>query len=180
VVDLPSDRPLGWCLNRVIEGVGSPVLAKIDDDDHYGPGYLIDAVQALDYADAAIVGRVCSFTHLEGQGRTVLRRLGDEERFYDGTLIGATMVFRRSAWERTPFAHKTLAEDVSFQRGVMALGERMYVASRWDFVYRRREQGNTWRAPDEHFLAHSTDAWSGWEPHRADLEPAADLAATDG
>lgn len=171
VLDLPEGRPLGWCLNRMIEGVGAPVLAKIDDDDHYGPGYLVDAIQALEYAQAAIVGRVGSFTYLEGQDETVLRRVGDEERHYDGTLVGATMVFRRSAWERSPFAHKTLAEDVSFQRGVMSLGETMYAASRWDFVYRRRMQGNTWRAPDEHFLANADPAWDGWEPRRADLEP---------
>lgn len=170
VDDLPGDRPLGWCLNRVVEQVPSPVLAKIDDDDHYGPGYLLDAVQALTYSGAAIIGRVCSFTHLEGQGRTVLRRIGEEERYYDGTLVGATMVFLRSAWERAPFAHKTLAEDVSLQRGTMTAGERMYVASRWDFVYNRRAgSDNTWRAPDEHFLANARDAWEGWQPHRADL-----------
>jgi hypothetical protein len=171
VFDLPSTRELGWCLNRVIEGSSAAVLAKIDDDDYYGPGYLVDAVQALDYANAAIVGRICSFTHLEGQGKTVLRRLGDEEMHYDGTLIGATMVFRRSAWEQAPFPHKTLAEDVSFQRAVRTSGGQVYVASRWDFVYRRRVNGNTWRAPDEHFLANAQDAWDGWEPSNADLEP---------
>lgn len=171
VFDLPSTRELGWCLNRVIEGSGASVLAKIDDDDYYGPGYLVDAVQALDYANAAIVGRICSFTHLEGQGKTVLRRFGDEEMHYDGTLIGATMVFRRSSWEQAPFPHKTLAEDVSFQRAVRTSGGQVYVASRWDFVYRRRVSGNTWRAPDEHFLANAEDAWEGWNPSNADLEP---------
>jgi hypothetical protein len=171
VLELPSTRELGWCLNRVAEGAASSILAKIDDDDHYGPGYLIDAVQALTYADAGIVGRVCGFTHLEGAGKTVLRRVGTEEMPYDGTLVGATMVFRRSVWERSPFPHKTLAEDVALQRGCRSMGETVYVASRWDFVYRRRQGANTWRVPDEHFLADATDAWGAWEPQRADLEP---------
>ncbi len=169
VHELPASETLGWCLNRTLEGIGSAVVAKIDDDDHYGPGYLTDALQAMDYAQAGVIGRVGSFTYLEGEDRTILRRVGDEEMYYDGTLIGATLVFRRSIWERSPFPHKSLAEDVGFQRGARALGERVYVASRWDFVYRRRVAGNTWRAPDEHFLAHHRPAWDGWQPERADL-----------
>lgn len=170
VHDLPAGETLGWCLNRVVESVGSAVVAKIDDDDHYGPGYLTDALQAMDYSGAGVIGRVASFTYLEGEDRTILRRLGDEEMYYDGTLIGATLVFDRSIWERSPFPHKTLAEDVGLQRGARALGKRVYVASRWDFVYHRRVSGNTWRVPDEHFLAHHADAWPGWHPEQADLE----------
>ena len=169
VHDLPASKSLGWCLNRVVEGVPSAVVAKIDDDDHYGPGYLVDALQAMDYSGAGVIGRVGSFTYLETGDVTVFRRPDDEEMAYEGTLIGATLVFRRSIWERSPFPHKTLAEDVGFQRGARALGEQVYVASRWDFVYRRRTSGNTWRAPDEHFLAHHRPAWEGWHPERADL-----------
>ncbi|MGO2112730.1 MAG: glycosyltransferase family protein, partial [Pseudoclavibacter sp.] len=48
---------LGACLNRLVEAADGDVIAKFDDDDLYGPNYLADALNALDYSGADLVGK---------------------------------------------------------------------------------------------------------------------------
>lgn len=169
VMEFPVDQSLGACLNDAIAATGADVIAKMDDDDHYGPAYLVDAIQALDYSGASIIGKGSSFTYLESEDRTVLRRPGNEERFYNGSPTGATLVLTRALWEANPFPHRSLGEDVAFLRGARRLGHRIYVNSAYEFVYHRRRAGNTWQAADSVFLEGAEPAWDGEQPARADV-----------
>jgi len=169
VLEFDSHTSLGACLNRAITHSGADVVAKMDDDDHYGPAYLIDAVQALMYSGAPIVGKGTSYAYLESEDRTVIRRPGNEERYYNGSPTGATLVWKRSLWEENPFAHRSLGEDLSFLRGARRLGHAVYVNSVYEFVYHRRRSGNTWQAADALFLEGSESAWAGESPDLADV-----------
>jgi len=83
-------------------------------------------------------------------------------------------VWDRGVWERNPFPHRTVGEDYSFLRGARLLGLDVYVNARFEFVYRRRRSGNTWKAPDELFTQGSEVGWDGDRPLNADvsdLEP---------
>jgi hypothetical protein len=73
-----SDRSLGACLNDLIAECPEPLIAKIDDDDLYAPGYLTDAVQALDYSGAALVGKATYLLHTVQGDRTYLLNGGKE------------------------------------------------------------------------------------------------------
>ena len=168
-IEFDATESLGRCLNAAIETTGAAVVAKIDDDDHYGPGYLDDAVQAMKYAGAPLVGKGATFTYLEGRDETILRRPAIRERFYDGSPTGASLVFERHLWEQVAFPHRTLGEDLAFVRGAKILGVRPYATSPWEFVYHRAIAGNTWDAIDEVFLEGSVPAWVGNHPERADL-----------
>ena len=171
VLEFDPAEPLGRCLNTAIEATGAEVLAKIDDDDHYGPGYLEDAVQAMRYAQAPLVGKGATFTYLESRDETYLRRPSISERFYNGSPTGASLVFERHLWERVTFPHRTLGEDLAFVRGAKILGVQPYATSPWEFVYHRAISGNTWDAIDEVFLEGSMLAWAGNNPGHADLTP---------
>lgn len=169
VREFSSEFSLGQCLNESISVSGANVVAKMDDDDHYGPNYLTDAVHALEYSGAAIIGKATSYAYIESEDRTVLRRPGHEEMLYNGSPTGATLVWERGLWERNPFPHRTIGEDYSFLRGARRLGEDVYVNTRFEFVYRRRRSGNTWQAPDVLFTKGSASGWDGDHPLNADV-----------
>jgi len=168
VIGVSQDHPLGTCLNVAADATSADILAKIDDDDHYGPGFLTDAVDALQYSHAEIVGKAAHYTYVQGSDVTVLRRPDDEERFVDGAVAGGSMVFRRRAWEDVRFPVKPRRVDALFLRGARTLGARVFANTRWDFVYTRRAADQTWRADDEVFLANTLPAWDGDHPERAD------------
>lgn len=171
VLELSGDARLGTCLNAAIAATTSEVIAKIDDDDHYGSGYIEDAAQAILYSGAELISKGAVFTYLESTDTTVLRRPDLVERFYRGSPNGASMVFSRQLWDRVRFPDRTVGEDVAFSKGALRLGVLPYATSPWEFVYRRSISGNTWQAVDEVFLEGSTLAWEGDHPELADLEP---------
>lgn len=169
VIEFDPDVSLGECLNRAVSTTNAEILAKMDDDDHYGPAYLVDAVQAIEYSQAEIVGKGASYTYVEAEDRTLLRRPGSEETFYNGSPTGATLVWSRYLWETNPFAHRTVGEDLAFLRGARRLGHRVYVNSPFEFVYHRRRSGNTWQASDALFVEGAQPAWDGDRPRLADV-----------
>ncbi len=160
---------LGECLNRAAETTSAPILAKIDDDDHYGPAYIEDGVQALMYSGAPIVGKGAQFTYVADADRTVLRRHRDEDTFIDGSPTGATLVVQRSLWERVGFPHRPRRVDVLFVRAARRLDATVYANSRWEFCYVRRGDRHTWATDDTTFLAGAEPAWSGFHPERTEV-----------
>jgi hypothetical protein len=169
VIEFDGSWPLGRCLNHAIASTPDPVIAKIDDDDHYGPAYLTDAVQALRYGGSPLVGKGAVFVYLEGRDTTYLRRPEVVERLHTGTPNGGTLVFRRGLWESIPFPHRTVGEDVAFVEAAKRTGAIPYAPSPWEYVYRRGTGTNTWQAVDDVFLDGAVMAWSGDDPTRADV-----------
>ena len=174
-----SQLTLGQCLNDTIAATGAEFLAKIDDDDFYGPHDIEDAVHALEYSQAEIVGKGAQFTYVEEHDTTVLRRIREEETFIGGSPTGATMVFRRALWEQIRFPHRPRQIDVLFTRSARHIGARVYANSRWEFCYVRQAAGHTWTTPTETFLAGSEPQWQGLIPSRMiAATPFDDTAAT--
>ncbi len=169
-----SNLTLGECLNLAAGHTTAPLLAKIDDDDHYGPAHLEDSFHALCYSGADIVGKGAHYTYVADRDATVLRRPGMEEAFIDGSPNGATLVFRRETWDRVGFPHRPRHVDTGFLRAARRVDATVYAASRWEFCYVRRADGHTWDAEDGVFTAGSEPAWDGFHPERVevhDVEP---------
>ena len=169
LISAKSDLTLGECLNIAGGRVSAPILAKLDDDDHYGPAYLEDSFHAICYSGADIVGKGAHYTYLSGADRTVLRRPGLEEQFIEGSPNGATLVFRRSIWEAVGFPHRPRHVDTGFLRAARLVGGSVYATSRWEFCYVRNPEGHTWDAEDEVFLAGAEPAWDGFQPGEVEL-----------
>jgi hypothetical protein len=169
LIALDAGLTLGECLNRAISRTSAPLLAKIDDDDHYGPAHLEDGFHALSYSGAGIVGKGAQYTYIASRDSTVLRRPGQEEMLIEGSPNGATLVFRRSVWDEVGFPHRPRHVDTGFLRAARSVGATVYAGSRWEFCYVRRPEGHTWEADDSVFLTGSEPAWDGFHPERVEV-----------
>lgn len=155
-----EDWPLGRCLNEAAGSVGSAVLAKIDDDDLYGPWYLDEAVAALQDTGADLVGKMTQYVHLVSSDRLVLFQPGKEYSEV-GYVNGPTFVMPRVTWERVRFPHRRARVDSTFVRGLRAVGGTIRSTSRFEFVLGRYPSGHTWETSEDHFLARGDVVGSG-------------------
>lgn len=160
---LPGSLSLGQCLNETIESSSGDLLAKIDDDDFYGPAYVEDAVHAFDYSKADVVGKATQFTYMAEADETILRRPGQEDRVMNGSPTGASMLTTRRTWAEVRFPHRPRFVDSVFVRGARSIGATVYASSRWEFCYVRNASGHTWEASTDALLAGSEPAFPGFD-----------------
>lgn len=143
---------LGECLNRCAAAATGEVVAKMDDDDHYGPHYLSDQLHALHYSGADIVGKQAHYMHLRTSNATVLR-FGHREHRYTDFVMGPTITARRSLLLELPFPALGLGEDTGFLRQAAAAGKRIYSSDRFNYFQVREATGHTWQVEDAALLA---------------------------
>lgn len=160
LLDAPAEVPLGECLNRLVNAADGPVVAKIDDDDRYGPHYLVDQIAALDYSGADVVGKQAHYLHLTASGATLLRFPERELRFTD-FVMGPTIVARRELARAVPFPALPRGEDTGFLRAVVAGGARVFSSDRFNFVQVRSGGGHAWDVSDAELLATGDVQWFG-------------------
>ncbi len=152
-VHAPESMSLGSCLNQGILRADSDFVAKIDDDDIYGPNYLADSINALRYSGADLVGKQAHYMYLQGSNRTLLRMAEREHRFTD-LVMGPTMLGTRELWAELKFADMGRGEDTDFQRRAVASGAKIYSADRFNFLQMRTAtEGHTWQAGERELAA---------------------------
>lgn len=147
VLAFPDEATLGECLNRCAEATSAPILAKIDDDDIYGPWYLDEAVDVVASTGADLVGKATFAMILEGSDDLVLQAMGKENSEV-AYVPGASFVMPRHTWEQIPFAHRRSRVDSTFVRGLRSRGMTVWASSRYEFVVRRSPSGHTWETSE--------------------------------
>lgn len=152
VLEAGGDVSLGECLNRAVRASTGEVLAKMDDDDDYGPHYLGDQLDALRHSGADVVGKQAHYMYVASQDATLLRFGHMEHRFTD-FVMGPTIVGRREVFERVPFEHRTTGEDSAFLAAVLDAGCRVYSSDRFNFRQHRGTGRHTWTVSDAAVLA---------------------------
>ena len=148
----PSNWLLGDCLNALVAMAEGDFIAKIDDDDIYGPDYLLDQTNALWFSGADLVGKQESYLYLGSQNAMVRRNPGHEHRWTD-FVAGPTLVGRRSTFLAQPFERVGRGEDTAFLRSITDAGGRIYSADRFNFIQVRGATEHTWHVGDESLLA---------------------------
>ncbi|WP_343037917.1 glycosyltransferase family protein [Arthrobacter wenxiniae] len=143
---------LGECLNRCVAAADGDVLAKMDDDDHYGTAYLSDQLFAMDFSRADIVGKQAHYMHLEASKATILR-FGHKEHRYTDFVMGPTIVARKETFNANPFPALGLGEDTGFLRNAGKAGMQIYSADRFNFYQVRAGNRHTWQVEDAELLA---------------------------
>ena len=148
--------PLGECLNLLVRASSGDVVAKMDDDDLYGPRYLSDQLHAMDYSGADVVGKQAHYMYLKGLDATILR-FPEREHQYTDFVAGPTIVARRELALAVPFLPTSRGEDTAFLRNAAAAGATLYAADRFNFVQVRNDSGiaHTWDVTSSELLANS-------------------------
>jgi hypothetical protein len=177
VIETPPDTSLGTALNLGLDATSERFIAKFDDDDWYGAGYLADALRAHAHAGAGVVGKHSYYADVAGRGR-FLRFPGNEFR-YSSTLAGGTLVIDRDRTGGLEFEDRSLGEDRAFLAACHRRGVSTYSADRFCFV-QRRGGDNTWAISDERFLGGCLDVDPGAPEHVVDRPPVEAGTAGDG
>lgn len=153
VEEAPPDWSLGRCLNAAVSRARGELVAKIDDDDLYGRGYLEESVAAFEQGAGDIVGKCEVYIYLAGSRRIMLRNPGNSRR-PESALAGMTLLFPRRLAERPGFRDTSTGEDRLFIEDCMAMGARPYATSRRHVIARRfpPPHGHTWPADEAHVL----------------------------
>jgi Glycosyl transferases group 1/DUF based on E. rectale Gene description (DUF3880)/Glycosyl transferase family 2 len=161
-----SAMTLGTCMNLGLDAADGEFVAKMDDDNWYGPHYLRDLVRAFSYTDADVVGKWAHLVHLQGSGATLLR-FPEAEHRYVKLVQGGTIVARRSTAVRLRFDDLPRRVDTTFLGKVAAAGGRVYSADRFNFVsIRLADSGaHTWQITEEQMLAGRADLLFYGEPY---------------
>ncbi|WP_369744923.1 glycosyltransferase [Paenarthrobacter sp. AMU7] len=146
------DLTLGECLNQCVAASSSEVLTKMDDDDYYGPQYLVDLLHALDYSKADVVGKQAHYMHFVSTKATALRIAHMEHRL-TRFVVGPTITARREVFESNPFEAVNRGEDTGFLKAVTTAGGFIYSADRFNFCQIRQGDGHTWDVSDEELAA---------------------------
>jgi len=145
VVELPSGWSLGRCLRFLSQMSSGDAIFRFDDDDYYGPNYLLDQVALLQTTGSGIVGKVSYPIYFERVDRAVLRRPGQEFR---ALLLesGATLGYRREVAEQIAWPNMTNGEDTEFLVRALLAGVPQVCGDRWNFCCLRGDLSqHTWK-----------------------------------
>lgn len=157
---------LGGGLNGGIAEIETRFVAKFDDDDHYGPNYLTDALRAHRFAGAGVVGKHSYYADIDGVDGRWLRFGGNDFR-YSSTLAGGTLVIDRDRTGELRFDDVSLGEDRAFIHGCHRRGISTYSADRFSFV-QHRGADNTWQPGADEFLVGSRQIDAAASEHEVD------------
>lgn len=152
VLTAPRELSLGECLNMCVHAASGNVLTKMDDDDYYGPNYLADLLNALEFSQADVVGKLAHHMHFSSNKATVLR-MPHLEHTSTRIVMGPTITARREVFEAHPFQPLNRGEDTAFLKAVTTAGGSIYSADRFNFCQLRSTEGHTWDVSDEELVA---------------------------
>jgi hypothetical protein len=163
VFEAAADMSFGAVLNAAVARASGPLVAKMDDDDWYGPDHLADLVLARRYSGADLVGCATEYHHLEGPDLTV-RRLVHSELFAEHVTGAALLADRALLEEVGGFRPLGFGEDRALLEDVRRAGGVVYRTHGLGCVVRRRTEGHTWRESAGYFLKDPYRHWPGWRP----------------
>lgn len=147
---------LGTCYNELLARARYPISAKFDDDDEYGPHYLLEQAMAMAYTGAELVGKQSHFTRLESntQNYVAVRSPGFEHRATH-FVSGPTFVFRTEFVRAIGFENRSRGEDTALLKAVLDAKGTIWSTSRYGFIQNRKRSAHTWRVKNADILANA-------------------------
>lgn len=136
-----KEENLGSILSALAELSTGDYIAKMDDDDYYGPEHLRDVVDAAIDTGADVVGRAMNYVYLEPLQLTVRRfsQHGTQavELWSDWVCGGTILAKRESAQAAGWFGDGFTAVDRFLLSGVTNNGGKIWRTFGAGYVYRR-------------------------------------------
>lgn len=156
VVRAPGHLTLGACLNLGVDAANGDLVAKMDDDNHYGVHYLADLVAALTAQGAGIAGKWAHYVWLRSTDAVVLR-YPDAEHSWARRIQGGSMLFDGDVVRGLRFGDLPRAVDSDILDRAVADGVPIWSTDRFNFVSVRGHDraAHTWTVEDATFLTAS-------------------------
>lgn len=165
VFPIDSDKPLGHCLNKLVQASSGEVLLRMDDDDFYGRWYAEDMIHALEFSQADLVGKSATYIYFQEMDATALTFPGKENRFTD-FVRGATFGGPRETFVDYPFPESTRSEDSSVLERLRRDGKKIYATNRFNYAVIRNgdKQKHTWQVEDISLFGTGEMKFRGFDP----------------
>ena len=172
VTRAPGHWRLGECLNAALDRATGELVAKMDDDDHYGRHHLADLQVAWRHSGADVVGKRIEYVHLVDRDVTIRRQPSRPER--DRPHVGGPTLFAsRDTLRRWRFLHVPNRVDSTLYERVLAGGGRVYGTHSRDVVLARHGSGHqhAWDVTDEELLTEAVSSRPGLDLDLASSDP---------
>lgn len=168
VVAASSSETFGSVLNRGLAQASGAFVAKMDDDDWYGPHHLEDLVLAREYSDATLIGVPVEFTYLSGPDITT-RRSHSGECFATHVAGGSIFISKHDLESLGGWRNTRSAVDRGLIDAVLATSGTVYRTHGQNYLMHRRSESDqeylhTWKADDSIFLQDIREQWNGFYP----------------
>ena len=171
VLRVAARASLGTVLNLAANAASGTLLAKMDDDDLYGPNHIWDLALAHQYSAAEVVGKGLQTVYLAGRDRTVQYALDNSETYESWHLGGGALLISRHDLERVGgWRRVALGEDRLLLRDVRRSGGRVYRTHGAEYVAVRHGKGHAWDLADQGFVARAEVVRRGFCPTLADID----------
>jgi len=110
IVITGDEATIGEKRNKACEMAQGQYIVNFDDDDYYAPSYIGDALAHLISNNLDVTGlRTAYFTNL-----ATAQAWEYEYKGRQPYVLGSGMLYKRSAWERNKYPHKSIGEDTDF------------------------------------------------------------------
>ncbi len=172
ILQAPSTRSLGDCLNMAIAHTEAPFWMKMDDDDHYGPAYTQDMMLYRRAIPAPLMGKPPAFLHLGGDDElrwdaewaAHANLLHDPDEASAALVAGGTLSGTREVLESEGFSSSRRGgSDSEFIERCLAAGHSLLATDAFNFArYRSGEDGfHTWKVADSALLQRTVPIGAG-------------------
>lgn len=164
VVPVAGDAPLGVALAAGTEAASGALLAKMDDDDTYGPWHLTDLVLAHRWSGADVVGKAPALVHLRSLNAALW--FGGLPHECDSFVVagGSVLLDTGTLQAAGGWAPARRGVDTVMLRRVQVDGGRVHATHPYGFVLVRSDEGHTWRQRPAAFAARAAAQWRGGPP----------------
>lgn len=153
VIGVSREHPVGRCYNEGVKHCDGKYIAKIDDDDFYGPWYVMDYIIAMEQMDAPVASKKSFFIWLEQSDETYLIN-SNRMTSFGPSGIGCSITLRRDFMDHIAFPETfDPIMDQVFYREVVAMGQEVLSIHPFGLVVRRRpnKDKHVWKANDKAF-----------------------------
>ncbi len=144
----PASATLGKILTQLSESSTGQYLAKIDDDDIYGPEHLRDLLDVAIIKKADVVGKAMNYVYLQAVDVTVRRKPVTQVSTYnhwsDWVCGGTILVRRESAQAAGWFGEGKSQVDNFLLTGVKKNGGKIWRMPGLGYIYKRSLTSHTY------------------------------------
>lgn len=110
---IPAGGFIGEKRNRGCEAAKGEIIVHMDDDDYYAPDYISKAVKFLLENNADVTGLSSCYFYNEKDGKAWDWVYTDAKKAMP-YVCEASMVYRKSVWQRRPFRNESNGEGLYF------------------------------------------------------------------